>query len=69
LPHHFSKPGGSERLLQLTDIVEGAEIHGLCDNAIFRVTLAAHRLPPQIFALKLGNEVPRSIGASVCRGI
>jgi hypothetical protein len=54
--HDFNKTGFSDRPLQHKDIVVGAKIHGLRDDAIFGMRLPADRLPPKVFPAKFRDR-------------
>src|SRR6266550_4364833 len=55
--HDFDQTALTNRLLQNNDVIKGAEVHRLGDNAALGMGFIAHRVPPKIFATKLYNEL------------
>src|SRR5207249_11164887 len=59
--HDFDQTALTKRLLQNNDVVKGAEIHRLGDNAVVGMGFTAHRIPPKIFPTKFRNASRRGV--------
>jgi hypothetical protein len=59
--HDFYQTALTDRLLQNNDVIKGAEVHRLGDNAVFGMGLISHRVPPKVFPTKFCNASRRRV--------
>src|ERR1700730_6269873 len=57
LQHDFRQPIIPERLLEAAGVDKGAKVHGLSDDTLLRVGFISYRLPPDVLASKLLDQV------------